>query len=128
LSLARAALALAPDEAKLVEIPDIEHYQDVAEELVDELLVAPDGVLVEVDDGDDHVWIAKVDDAIEIEVDGDGEEVSISAPLEVIADILDSYDGQELATREVLAALATISSTELVHVRTEDEEVKVWIW
>ena len=85
-------------------------------------------MLVEVHDGGDHVLIAKVGDEIEIDVEGEDEEVSVRLPLSVIADILESYDGEELEAREVLAALSTLSRTNLVHVRTADEEVNIWIW
>lgn len=128
LGVARAALVFAPDEATHIEIPELEEYADIAAEIIDGLLDAPDGVLVEVHDGSDHVLIAKVGDEIEITVDGDDEEVSIRLPLTLAADILDSYNGEEMETREVLAALSSVSHSKLVHVRTADEEVKVWIW
>ena len=131
LVFARAALTFAPDEATHIEIPELDDYADVAEQIVqivDELLDAADGVLVEVRDGGEHVLIAKVGDQIEINVDGDEEQVTVRLPLTVIADILESYDGEKLETRDVLEALSTLSRTELVHVRTADEEVKVWIW
>ena len=128
LFVARAALAFAPDAATHIEIPELDDYADVAEQIVDALLDATDGVLVEIHDGDDHVLIAKVGDEIEIDVDGEDEEVSVRLPLSVVADILESYDGEELETREVIEALSTVSRTELVHVRTADEEVKIYIW
>ena len=128
LFVARAALAFAPDEATHIEIPELDDYADVAEQIVDELLDATDGVLVEVHDGDEHVLIVKVGDEIEIDVDGDEEQVSVRLPLTVVADILESYDGERLETREVLEALSSITRTVLVHVRTADEEVKVYIW
>ena len=46
----------------------------------------------------------------------------------LVLDILDSYNGEELTTSEVLRALASVSRTDLVHVKTKDEEVRVWIW
>ena len=128
LVFARAALAFAPDEATHIEIPELDDYADVAKQIVDELLDATDGVLVEVHDGGEHVLIAKVGDQIEINVDGDEEQVTVRLPLTVIAEILESYDGEKLETRDVLEALSTLSRTKLVHVRTADEEVKVWIW
>lgn len=128
LFVARAALAFAPDDVTRIEIPELDDYAHVAEQIIDELLDAPDGVLVEVHDGGEHVLIAKVGDFIEIEVDGDDEEVSLRLPLSVIAEILESYNGEALEAREILAAFSTLSRTELVHVRTEDEEVKISIW
>lgn len=128
LALARAALTFAPEETRHVDIPELAEYSDVAGEIIDELLDAPDGVLVEVHDGNDHVLISKVGDEIEIDVDSDDEVVSIQLPLEAVAEILDSYDGDELETRKVLAALSSVSRTDLVHVRTEDEEVRIYVW
>ena len=128
LFVARAALAFAPDEVTRIEIPELDDYADVAEQIIDELLDAPDGVLVEVHGGGEHVLIAKVGDEIEIGVDGDDEEVSVRVPLSVVAELLESYNGEELDIRDVLEALSTLSRRELVHVRTEDEEVKISIW
>lgn len=128
LGVAHAALAFAPDEARHVSVPELEDYADAAEEILEELRDGPDGVLVEVHDGADHVLITKIGDEIEISVHGNEEEVSITLPLSVAADVLDSYNGDEIETREVLAALKTVSRSELVHVRTEDEEVRISIW
>lgn len=128
LGVARAALAFAPEQARHVKLPELENYADIAEEIVEELLDAPDGILVEVHDGNEHVVISKIGDDIEVSVDGDEEEVSIKLPLTAAAEILGSFNADELETREVLTALSSISRTDLVHVRTEDEEVRVWIW
>ena len=131
LFVARAALTFAPHEAKHVTVPELAEYRDVAEQILSELLDAPDGILVEVRDGDrrgEHVLIEKVGDRLEIEVDGDDEEVSITVPITLVLDILDSYDGEELSSASVLAALSSVSRTGLVHVKTKEEEVRVWIW
>ena len=128
LFVARAALVFAPDEVAHVDVPELAEYLDVVEQIVDELLDAPDGVLVEVHDDEEHVLIAKVGDDIEIEVDGEEEEVSVRLPLIVVADILESYDGEEFEARDVREVLSTISRTEIVHVRTADEEVKIYVW
>ena len=126
LFVARAALAFAPPEAKHVSIPELAEYRDVAEQILSELLAAPDGILVEVRDDGEHMLIEKVGDRLEI--DGDDEEVSVTVPITLVLDILDSYDGEELSSASVLAALSSVSRTELVHVKTKDEEVRVWIW
>lgn len=128
LFLARTALAFAPDEATHIEIPELAEYSDIAEEIIEELIDAPDGVLVEVHDGREHVLIVKTGDELEIDVESGDEDVHVRMPLTVVAEILESYDGEELETRDVLQALSSVSRTDLVHVRTRDEEVKVWIW
>ena len=89
---------------------------------------APDGVLVEVREDREHVLIEKVGNRLEIDVDTDDEEVSVTVPFTVVLDILDSYDGEALSSASVLAALSSASRTDLVHVKTKDEEVRVWIW
>lgn len=126
LFVARAALAFAPPEAKHVSIPELAEYRDVAEQILSELLDALDGILVEVRDNGEHMLIEKVGDRLKI--DGDDEEVSVTVPITLVLDILDSYDGEELSSASVLAALSSVSRTELVHVKTKDEEVRVWIW
>ncbi|HLE71315.1 MAG TPA: hypothetical protein VJH87_16660, partial [Vicinamibacteria bacterium] len=131
LFLARAALGFAPQEAREVEIPELGEYPEIASRLVAELRDCADGILVEVDDGDDHVLIEKVGDEIAIEVSSDDEEVSVRIPLAAASEILDSYDGSRLRVAGILDALSSSSSlsgTDLVHVRSENEEVKIWVW
>jgi hypothetical protein len=128
LMLARTALHFAPREATHVEIPELARYSELGKKLVTELRNAPDGVLVDVDDGDDHVTIEKVGDELEVEVHDADDDVSVRLPLAVAAQLFDSYDGKTLQVADVLGALSSVSSTKLVHVRSKDEEVKVWIW
>lgn len=128
LAVARAALALAPHEATRIEVPELADYADVATPVADELLDAPDGVLIEVHDATEYLWIAKVGSDLKIEVETREEDVTITLPLEAAAQIFESYDGNELDTREVLDALGSVSRRDLVHVTTPEEEVKVWIW
>lgn len=128
LFLARTALAFAPDEARRVEIPELGEYHDVASRIIDELVDAPDGILVEVRDGDDDVLIEKVGDEIEIHVESDEETVAVRVPLTMVADVLDGFDGTHLETRDVLHALASANGSDLVHVKSAEEEVHVWIW
>jgi hypothetical protein len=131
LLLAHAALRFAPDEATEVEVPELGEYSGIARRLVSELRDCPDAILVEVDDGGDHVLIEKLGDEIAIEVTGDREEVSVRIPLAAASEVLDSYDGRRLRVAGVLDALSSSSSlsgTDLVHVRSDEEEVRVWVW
>ena len=128
LFVARAALTFAPEEAKHVSVPELAEYRDVAEKILRELRNAPDGVLVEVRGDGEHVLIEKVGDDLEVDVHGDEEEVSVTVPLTLVLDILDSYDGEELESSDVLAALSSVSRKDLVHVKTQEEEVRIWIW
>ena len=131
LFLARAGLGFAPQEAREVEIPELGEYPEIASRLVAELRDCADGILVEVDDGDDHVLIEKIGDEIAIEVTSDDEEVSVRIPLAAASEILESYDGSRLRVAGILDALSSSSSlsgTDLVHVKSENEEVKIWVW
>ena len=56
------------------------------------------------------------------------EDVSVIVPLEAVAELIRHYDGEAFQASDVVRALGQISNTDLVHVRTADEEVRVWIW
>jgi hypothetical protein len=131
LLLARAALGFAPDEAVRVEVPELREYSEIAARLVAELRKCDDGVLVEVDEGDDRVRIEKDGDELRIEASSGREEVSVRIPLGAAAEVLESYDGERLQVAAILDALSSSGSlggTDLVHVRSDDEEVRVWVW
>lgn len=128
LVLARAALHFAPREATRVEVPELARYSELGRKLVAELTNAPDGVLVEVEGRNEHVTVEKVGDELEVEVHDGEDDVSVRIPLELVAQVFESYDGKTLQVADVLGALSSVSSTKLVHVKTGDEEVRVWIW
>jgi hypothetical protein len=131
LFLAHAALGFAPEEATHVEVPELGEYSEIAGRLVAELRDSADGILVEVDDRNDHVLIEKIGDEIAIEVSSEDQEVSVRIPLAAAAAVLDSYEGGRLRVAGVLDALTSSSSfsgTDLVHVRSDNEEVKIWVW
>ncbi|HJS74144.1 MAG TPA: hypothetical protein VJ921_07660 [Vicinamibacteria bacterium] len=131
LFLARAALGFVPHEAREVEVPELGEYSDLAVRLLAGLRDSGDGVLIEVDDHDDHVLIEKIGDELAIDVSSDDEEVSVRIPLDAAASILESCRGGRVRVEGVLAALsssASLAGTDLVHVKSDDEEVKVWVW
>jgi hypothetical protein len=128
LMIARTALHFAPREATHIEVPELAEYSDLGKRLVSELRDAPDGILVEVEDRNDHVTIEKVGDELEVEVHDDEDDVSVRVPLALAAQVFESYDGKTLRVAEVVGALSKVSSTNLVHVKSRDEEVRVWIW
>lgn len=127
LALARVALSFAPPEAQYVEVPELGPYAPAAQRVIEELKAAPDGVLVSVEEGDETVLIQKVGDKIEIDVQDHGEEVHVVVPLDAISDMLEQYDGEGFHTKDLLKSLGHVRGP-LVHVRSDDEEVKVWIW
>jgi hypothetical protein len=128
LVVARAALAFAPREATHVAVPELAEYSELGRKLVAELRNAPDGMLIEVEDRNDHVTIEKVGDELEVEVHDGDDDVSVRVPLAVAAEVFESYDGETLRVADVVDALSRVSSTKLVHVKSKDEEVRVWVW
>jgi hypothetical protein len=117
LLLARVALGFAPRQAREVDVPELAEYTDA--------------VLVEVEDGRDRVLIEKVGNELAIEVTSDDEEVSVHLPLDGASALLESFEGGHLHTSGLLDALSASSSftgTDLVHVKSNDEEVRIRVW
>jgi hypothetical protein len=129
LALAQVAAALVPERCTRVVLPEeAAEILPAATRFVEELRDASDGVLVEVEDGQETVVISKVDDRLEIRVRGPRERVDVALPLETVEDILASYDGETLRAKDVVAALRRINDTDLIRVEDGDDRVKVWIW
>lgn len=128
LVVARAAVSFAPEESTRIPCPEFTEYQEAAERILEELIVAPDGNLVSVQDGDESVLISKLGGDLEVAVHSQHEDVSVTVPLEAAAELIRHYDGEAFEASDVIRALGEISSSDLVHVRTDDEEVRIWIW
>lgn len=126
--LARAAMAVAPDEIRHVEVREYAPYSELARRVVDELQDIGDGVLVEVERRGEHVVVEKVGDELVIDAATGDEDVLLHLPLGAVADLLESYDGEDIDVVRALVGLSKVSRSDLVHVKTADEEVKVWIW
>lgn len=129
ISLAQAALSLAPDEARRVELPPeaVEHAA-AARALITELRRQPDFELARVEEGDERVRVRKEGDALLVDVDGArGETVHVRLPLAAAAEILEHVDGRRMRTAALLGALRHAHG-ELVHVIDGDAEVRVRVW
>lgn len=129
LALAQTALRFAPIEVRDIPVAEIQEYAPIIDELVDELSAMPDAVLVEVEDGQDHVLVEKVGDEIAVSVRERGEDkVDVHIPLAMLRDVVDSFDGESLELHKILRSIGTVSNRDLVHVKDGGDEVKVWIW
>ncbi len=131
LSLAQVVLVFAPDEAKYIHVPEIAEFLPYFDRIVQELREVPDALLVEVEDGDDHVKIFKRGDVLRVEVDERRDEmVRVSVPLASLAAMVDAYDTdtQTLRTSRLIGALKAAPSGELVHVIDSDEEIRIRMW
>ena len=127
LSLARIALNFAPAEARYVEVPEIGQYLTYAERIVEELRRIPDGVLVEVEERHTHVLIEKVGENLEVHVEDGSDIVDVTVPLSAVLEVLDVYDGIGFDTRDILRSVRHLRG-DVVHVRSDDGEVRVWVW
>lgn len=129
--LARAGLAFAPDEAGRVEAPELAHHLPEAKKAVAALREAPDGVFVEVHEGDEHVRITGEDDILRVSViDGSRTTVDVRLPLAAVEEALDAYDVEEgsFDTSDLIAALGSGPGGELVHVLDGGDEVSIRLW
>ncbi len=128
LALAQVALRFVPDHETRIPCPELADYLPAAMQVVEQLMDLPDSELVRVEDGESLVIISKVDENLEIEVHEHDEDVSVSLPLPVVIEILESYDGESFAAADVISAFTSISRSDLIHIRNDNEAVKVWIW
>ena len=123
---AEIALAMAPDP--VVHDEDLARVAPTALAIVRELRQAPDGQLVRVRDGRQTVSVRKEGRHIRVHVRAPGEDVRVAVPLEAAERLLeDALDGR-LELRGTLRALRAGPATELVHVRTAEEEVRIRVW
>jgi hypothetical protein len=128
LVLAQAALALAPAHAQELRCPEVARYLPVAQRLIAELRRVPDAELVRVEQPDQTVRIRKAGDQLLVDVQDHDQEAHVALPLEAAQQILASYSGEGFRSSRLVAALKTVSHTDLVHVRDGQDEVKIWIW
>lgn len=72
--------AMPPEEKERLR-EEIGRYEPLLAAAIDELEKAPDMVFVEVEEGDEHVTIAKRDGHLVIDVETDDENVSVKVPV-----------------------------------------------
>lgn len=128
LAFARPALAFAPDDAKRIEVREVEPYLPYARRIVDGLRDAPDGLLVEIVDGDEHVRVWKEGRTLRVRVvQGDETDVAATIPLESAEKALRAYDagGRYFRTAGLLSALSAAPRGELVNVTDGGDRIRI---
>lgn len=131
LALAQGALFFAPEEARFVEAPELAHYLPYAERAIDGLREAPDGVLVEVLERDEHVRIGKEGDALRIHViDGRETRVDVELSFGSAMAVVRAYDDEDrgFRTSDLVGALRSMPRGEVVHVLDGADEVTIRMW
>jgi hypothetical protein len=129
LVFAQAALAAAPVVAEEeLKVPEeaVEHI-GIAREILEALAEAPDGILVEVVERDEHVVVRKEGDILVVRVQSDKEDVSVNVPLHLAMSALPGEDGR-VSTLALAGSLGAVRFTDLVEVRDGNDHVRVWVW
>jgi len=84
-----AAPRLLPDEALAEARREIDPFRDGLEALAEEIEHCPQGVLVDVHTGDEHIRVVKGWRSFEVTVDSDDADVKISVPARLAGRVLD---------------------------------------
>jgi hypothetical protein len=132
LLLAETAARFAPTKAAEVNIDRqltrARRYLPVAEEVLAALAEGPDGELVRVDDGDEHVRVTKAGDVLQVRVESPRENVAVNVPLDVARQVLRQARDGHIAPGDVVAALRHARLTRLADVRDGGDHVTISIW
>jgi hypothetical protein len=132
LVLAQAALTVAPvfapaDKLRVPAGEGLEHIA-LAREVLEALAAAPDGELVSVEGPNEQVLIAKQGRNLKVRVHQDhGEGVSVNVPLQLALQALPDAKGH-LRLAGLAGALGGVRFTDLVEVKGEHENVRIWVW
>jgi hypothetical protein len=109
--------------------PDLARVAPVALGVLHELREAPDGELVHVTDRGETVSVRKDGDLIRVHVRAPEEDVRVAVPFEAAERFLEGARDGRLELRGTVRALrGGFGATELVHVRTGEEEVRIRVW
>lgn len=128
LALARAGAGLVPDEGRRIEAPGFARLRPHAKRAVDALRGAPDGMLVEVRNGDEHVGVTKEGESLRIRIrEGAETRADVVVPLRSAEAVVRAYDreGGHFRTSRLVAALDHAPDGELVEVVDGDERVEI---
>jgi hypothetical protein len=132
LLLAETAARLAPTQAAEVavdrQLTRARRYLPMAEEVLTALAEGPDGELVRVDDGDEHVRITKAGDILEVRVESPKEKVAVNVPFGLARQALSQARDGHIAPGDVVAALRHARLTRLADVRDGGEHVTITVW
>jgi hypothetical protein len=132
LLLAETAARFAPTQAAEVavgrQLSRARRYLPVAEEVLAAVAEGPDGELVRVDDGDEHVRVTKAGDALQVRVESPRENVEVNVPLDVARQVLRQARNGHIAPGDLVAALRHARLTRLADVRDGGDHVTITIW
>lgn len=128
LLMARTGLVFAPDEVKRIQARDFAEYVPHAKRIVAELREAPDGTLVEVVDGDDHVTVAKEGDVLHVRaLEGEETAADVYVPLASAEAAVRAYsvEGRYFRTSDLVAALGAAPRGDLIAVVDGEDRIRI---
>jgi len=132
LLLAETAARFAPTRTAAVavdrQLARSRRYLPVAEEVLAALAEGPDGELVRVDEGDEHVRVSKVGDVLQVRVESPRENVTVNVPFDLARQALRQARDGRTAPADLVAALRHARLTRLADVRDGGDHVTITIW
>lgn len=128
LLLARAALAVLPEQSLGRPDPELARLQPALGRLLAELRRSPDGELIRIEERGRTVTVRKIADELRVHVSGPGEVVRVVAPLKAAAAILRHSGEGRWGTHDLGAALGELPRGEVAYVRDRNQAVSVRIW
>ncbi len=127
LALIEATLWLTPEDATRFQVSELAEYQALLAAAVEDLATVDEATLVSVKTSDETVLVTKSGPDLVVSVSTPNETVRVRAPLAVVAEIINSYDGDSFGFAEAVSALRG-SPGELVSVMNAESEVHISIW
>lgn len=107
---------------------EVWQHREAAAEILRHIPGLPDAELVQVDNGQEHVRIFKRGDALFIQVDTPREKVNVRLPVQTVERMVEVLQNPGASVGDLFACLEWQSSGDLVHVKTENEEVRISLW
>jgi hypothetical protein len=109
-------------------IAEAKPYLPGLSKVVEALAEAPDCELVRVEERKQLVVVAKRGGMLQVTVDGAKEQVRVSVPLAIAADVLQQLEGGRIRPASLVASLQHARFTQLVDVRDGDDHVSVRLY
>ena len=127
LVLAQAGLAFVPAHATTIPMaPGMEHLP-VARDVIEALLVSPDGEYVRVEENDETVVISKKNGKLHVHVTERGQDVTLNLPVSMIRAALPDDHGR-ISTGALAASLWSARFTDLVSVDEGRDHVTIAVF
>ena len=129
---AEAAAHFAPTQGAAVavnrQLDRARKYLPAAEEVLAAIAESPDFELVNVEEGEEHVRVSKVGDALHVHVEGPRENVDVNVPFALARQALSQARNGRIEPSDLIAALRRARLTRLADVNDGADHVSITIW